>query len=735
MASTFTRSKTAHSFFGQAVQLPESQLPTCADICRAYSWRQRYSDQDSGVHERIRLLAEQVQQIYSKASIPTVELYSITLHIRRLIDNVTQLEKYPMSKRSSLSFQQKVNSFQKLFDVCTCKCFDAGIRERNSCKCPQLLKIPLMEWDFWIDQKTDRKMYVGVVDKESTRQLKNRLQRKRSLPANNNDTSKLTVSAAESQDIFHDATDSAQTDDSFDEQDLSSDDGGTMDQNRLQYPELCKAIDRCKVSNRDACMIVNAVLKDMNLFSPKTIIDPAKLRRQRQLWRKIAIKDHTAVCVKMNCIGFDGKKDSTLVAMADRKRTICEEHYTITSFPGNTYVDHVTPESSKAEDVCKEILSVITETESVTTLQAVVCDGTNNNTGKCNGIIRKLEMALNRPLQWLICLLHFNELPFRKILSVIDKAITTGPSTSTGIISSQLQYDSIDLPTANFKSIQGKVRDIDDSIKKDLSTDQLYFLKACLAVQSGGQGKCSSINADICYVERNQPGNLSHARWLTKANRILRLYMSKDDPSIALIRIVSFIVNVYGPGWFRIKTFPSCQDGAKNFFYIMKQCLQLDECDRKIVIPVLQNNNYFAHPENILLAAMGDDDISIRKRAIDYILQARSKPVLDSVRYFQKDNIVMNWSATSYFEMIDWTQCNITAPPMLSHISDIDLRKNDPINLTQFPCHSQAVERTIKDISAASCKVYGHNSRHGMIVQSKKSRMELPNIDCKAHFL
>ena len=52
-------------------------------------------------------------------------------------------------------------------------------------------------------------------------------------------------------------------------------------QNRNKYKELCETVDRYKVSNRDACLIVNAVLKDLNMLSPAKAIDPAKLRRQR----------------------------------------------------------------------------------------------------------------------------------------------------------------------------------------------------------------------------------------------------------------------------------------------------------------------------------------------------------------------------------------------------------------------------------------------------------------------
>jgi len=160
----------------------------------------------------------------------------------------------------------------------------------------------------------------------------------------------------------------------------------------------------------------------------------------------------------------------------------------------------------------------------------------------------------------------------------------------------------------------------------------------------------------------------------------------------------------------------------------------LEECDSKIVIPVLQNNKYFAHPENIIIAAVADDDINVRRQASDKIIEARSKQVLGSVRCFDKDKIHMNWSATSYFEMIDWGKSEITAPPILSHISDDELRKNNPIVIEQIPRHSQAVKRAIKDITAASSMAYSHKSRHGMTLQTKKSRTELPRVDSKADF-
>src|ERR1043165_8512494 len=172
-------------------------------------------------------------------------------------------------------------------------------------------------------------------------------------------------------------------------------------------------------------LIANAVLKDFSILTAETAIDPAKLRRQRNLWREKDVEKQAVDLKELVCIGFDGKQDVTLVQTSGVRRKI-KEHYAIISYPEKEYIDHVMPESSKASDITKEILSTITETNSLQSLGAVVCDGTVNNKSKRSGVIRRLE-GVGRPLEWLVCLLHANELPFRKYMSVVDDGVQQFP--------------------------------------------------------------------------------------------------------------------------------------------------------------------------------------------------------------------------------------------------------------------------------------------------------------------
>ena len=334
------------------------------------------------MQKRVAAVAHEVVSIYNTASIPVIDTKSVVNLIKKLIDKVKGLAKYPSSKKTSIIYQDCLKSLQTVFDICTCKCVDSGIQENSQCICPLSHKIPPTEWSFWLNQKTERKMYIGAIDIKATGMLQKKEMRavKRLKFVRNQKIKYETKINYIYNNISDDADDDGGEDvelqlnmgDEVLEHEISSgesDDGVAAPRNMKQYPELCKALDRCKISNRDACLVVNAVLKDMKLLSAETAIDPAKLRRQRGLWRQKQVSKHAAEMQELICIGFDGKKDLTFVEKSGIRRSIKEEHYVIVSFPNYNYIDHVMPETGKAADVANEILSIIANTNSASTLK------------------------------------------------------------------------------------------------------------------------------------------------------------------------------------------------------------------------------------------------------------------------------------------------------------------------------------------------------------------------------
>ena len=102
---------------------------------------------------------------------------------------------------------------------------------------------------------------------------------------------------------------------------------------------------------------------------------------------------------------------------------------------------------------------------------------------------------------------------------------------------------------------------------------------------------------------------------------------------------------------------------------------------------------------------------------------------------FDKSTITLDASALSYIDMIDWVVAIVTPPSLLSSTSNDDLAQLRVDSFKGIPCHSQAVERCIKDISTKTLKVFVHKSRHGMVIQCTNSRADLPKVDRKSDFL
>ena len=58
---------------------------------------------------------------------------------------------------------------------------------------------------------------------------------------------------------------------------------------------------------------------------------------------------------------------------------VIKQEHVLVAFPQNSYIDHVSPETGKADDISKKKFFVIASTDSTESLEAVVCDGTNVN--------------------------------------------------------------------------------------------------------------------------------------------------------------------------------------------------------------------------------------------------------------------------------------------------------------------------------------------------------------------
>lgn len=571
------------------------------------------------------------------------------------------------------------------------------------------------------DQRTTRIAYIGNLDKQGTEILQKRNERKQL---------ELLRETVAVDNGTHDMETTRKSPHERSKIDMSI--VPSTSQMRMKLTSTALVSDRFGVSDRAAAALASSVLQDVGMISEKDmslVIDKSKIRREKQKTRH-AIHDDMNLSLVTKGIYFDGRKDDTLfqekIGAKIYRRVRKEEHISMIQEPGGQYVGHVTPASGTGSEIAKCVLKYLEENDiDINELEAIGCDGTATNTGWKNGVIRNIEVTIQRPLQWFICLLHFNELPFKHLFEHLDGE-TTGPSSFSGKIG-KLLPGCEKLPVQNFEAIESEEISVN---KADLSKDQQYLLDIVRAIQTG--------HCPPDLAVRN-PGPLCHSRWLTCANRVLRLFISQTSPTNEVKILVNYIMKTYAPVWFDIKRYQSVKYGPKHIFKVIQTTRQFPDDIKKIIDPVIQRNAFFSHPENMLLAMIVDERQHIRELGYRRVLKARTKnPKGKSVRTFTTPSL--NFDATDYTEMIDWANCKLSPPPMMESlttdtISSVLQNKTLPeFDFIDFPNHTQAVERCVKLVTESADKVCGQKNRDGYIRATLLSRSRMPKFDHKSEF-
>lgn len=121
-------------------------------------------------------VATKVTEVWNRASLPTVSHERIVKLILAYNSKYQNLIK-PIKEKMSPFLQNKINQFQinskKLFDISSCKCVSMEL-----CSCERARKVPTLEWSFLKDQRSERKMRIGGIDKVVAAQTQKKIARK-----------------------------------------------------------------------------------------------------------------------------------------------------------------------------------------------------------------------------------------------------------------------------------------------------------------------------------------------------------------------------------------------------------------------------------------------------------------------------------------------------------------------------------------------------------------------------
>ena len=215
---------------------------------------------------------------------------------------------------------KSVDFLHQLFDICSCKCVS-----RLTCTCVKENKVNPREWDFLADQRGDREMVIGNIDKDISKKwqvAQNRADAVESqiLKEDKRCEDLLNARKKQMESFFEyemDANENLLGNKSDEEFTLGLVDvyGDCQEstQNRLDISYFIAEVDRYQIPDRAAAALATGLLRDIGKITEtdtSLVVDKYKIRRARKIRQeKQTVMRFNDTYGNINCLGFDGKKD------------------------------------------------------------------------------------------------------------------------------------------------------------------------------------------------------------------------------------------------------------------------------------------------------------------------------------------------------------------------------------------------------------------------------------------
>lgn len=757
------KAKTRHSSgscFGPACSLPDTgSLFTTRDVLAAVQMERNLNPVES-MRLTVTKIASVVKVKWAETNpqLVLIDDYPLVTKITRLYEKALEINRNKLSVKAKNIFIDKLD---KILDILVCQCPIAKCSKSDcntahcyggahiTCSCLRQDKIPILELMFILDQRkkvglNGGEMQMGRADKKEARRQEDQEQRK-AKKLLEQQTPQANPGQTSSENVIEEENINMEVDT---DQDFQVKTKSTTQQNRTEMTFYIAEVSRYGISDRAAAALYNAALKTVDIINDdytKLVVDKSKIRRARDIYaakQKDIRKRKLEEGGGLECLGSDGKRNKKTrvkeiqIINGEPKEKFCtktREHIVYTEEPAGEYLCHSELSKGTGRDLCNDFMEVLAEHDSKESLLAVVADGTPTNTGWKEGMIAHLERDLGRPLLWLICQLHGNELPLRHLFDQCDGGFgTSGPDSFKGPIGQACTGELHLLDTVKFEKIETPLSDLDESVWKDLSQDQQLLYRWTKAIASGEVPQ---------KLAGTVIGGINHSRWLTLGDRLEELYTVTPNPSPGLKRVVQYIVQVYAPSWFQIKANNKFTSGPVNLFMQMQLINNQPSDTQDVVKKVVQRNAYFAAPSVLLCSMLASDNDTARCKAVNLIKAARLKPpkppkakALRKIRKFEIPPLI--WNADNWWEIIDWSKVKVVEPTILSKVSNevLDEACTTPLTFPKFPCHSQSVERAVKLVTEAASKVCGGDKRHEHIVSVTACRKARKPFKSKKHY-
>ncbi len=385
-------------------------------------------------------------------------------------------------------------------------------------------------------------------------------------------------------------------------------------------PVLAAALDRSKVSDRNAAYIITAAAESLGHSPADLAINKESIRRSRRKHREAAAREILA-SFDPNCpltVHWDGKMLPALTSkeLVDRLAVLVSGDGTMKLLG----VPKLPNETGEAEATA--VFNLIQEWNIANRIKFMCFDTTASNTGLQAGACVLLEKKLGRDLISLACRHHIMELIVAKVFDSL-----MGPSSGPNIKLFQRFRDcwcSIDKST--YESGMGV--DFIASALNPVRDELINFIQKQLAIFHPRDDYRELLQLSLLFLGANcspdvnvlAPGAFHRARWMAKLIYSLKVFLFRGQFKTTARELSSlghfnnFVLKVYLYSWFTCQCATSAPQHDLQLLQRLESYKETNEAVAKAAIKSFSGHLWYLS-EILVGLALFDNDVSAEMKS------------------------------------------------------------------------------------------------------------------------
>lgn len=417
--------------------------------------------------------------------------------------------------------------------------------------------------------------------------------------------------------------------------------------------KLVAALDKCKISDRDAVHIIIATAQALQVDVNSLVVNRTSIRRCREQLREEKAKKIRALFNKKDLNQIVLHWDGKMLPNKAKHEVLDRLPVVITNATEEQLLGVPELEDSTGFSQANAIFEVLDDWGLLDKIKALCCDTTPSNLGAVNGSAVRLEQLLHKDILFFPCRHHIYALVLRSVFEAKIPSVT-GPNVlmfkrfqgAWNQLDKTIGFDDENQTTVLSGHIDSIHSFVEDELKNKHPRDDYKELLELTNIFIG--------MVPLDKIKFRYPGAFHHARWMSKAIYTLKIYLFREQIQLtanekkALSEICLFIVIIYVRAWFTAPHAPQAPNHDLQFLKKLYGYRLIDPKVSEVTLKKMRNHLWYLNAE---IAAMSFFDeelpIDVKRKMISQIFVIdesndhckRIQMNLDDMEHLQVKNI------------------------------------------------------------------------------------------------